>query len=304
MYRIERCSSTRPFGDVVGSHSRGYVRPVGLPSNILLRTEKFHRRRHEHDSHKQSSIIPPANLNSDAPAQIAASTQLIGELKEQYKEDEIQGVIKYHPENISPVLWSIVPQYIQALPSNMMSAKRFITDAASVLLQLGLQQILTSHVFSQTLCTEKSSEAEIIVCVTDTVTNISRLIQIGVAVLTLNFRVLVGGRMAEEALVRLNTLAANPLNKTLMKVLGSTVVLYITLMRESVTDDVKGLAGSVMTELTSLPVISNVPDISSGGFGRVNVFIPRPSRVNRADYDIAKLRAGAGERDLLSMNTQ
>lgn len=54
------------------------------------------------------------------------------------------------------------------------------------------------------------------------------------------------------------------------KVLGSTVVLYITLMRESVTDDVKGLAGSVMTELTSLPVISNVPDIASGGFGRVN----------------------------------
>lgn len=58
----------------------------------------------------------------------------------------------------------------------------------------GLQQILTSHVFSQALCTEKSSEAEIIVCVTDTVTNISRLIQTGVAVLTLNFRVLVGGR--------------------------------------------------------------------------------------------------------------
>lgn len=26
MYRSERCSSTQPFGDVVGSHSRGYVR--------------------------------------------------------------------------------------------------------------------------------------------------------------------------------------------------------------------------------------------------------------------------------------
>lgn len=129
------------FDDV--SHNAG---PVGLPSNILLRTEKFHRRRHEHDPHKQSSIMPPANLNSDVPAQIAASTQLVGELKEQYKEDEIQDVIKYHPQNISPVLWSIIPQYIQALPSNMMSAKRFITDAASVLLQLGI-----IHAFLQNL---------------------------------------------------------------------------------------------------------------------------------------------------------
>lgn len=90
--------------------------------------------------------MPPANLNSDVPAQIAASTQLVGELKEQYKEDEIQDVIKYHPQNISPVLWSIIPQYIQALPSNMMSAKRFITDAASVLLQLGI-----IHAFLQNL---------------------------------------------------------------------------------------------------------------------------------------------------------
>lgn len=41
-------------------------------------------------------------------------------------------------------------------------------------------------------------------------------------------------------------------------------------MREAVSDETKVLAGSIMTQLTSLPVITNVADTATGGFGRVN----------------------------------
>ncbi|EKX73779.1 hypothetical protein BEWA_038160 [Theileria equi strain WA] len=61
------------------------------------------------------------------------------------------------------------------------------------------------------------------------------------------------------------------------------------------------MAGSIMTKLTGLPVISNIADTSSGGFGRVNVILPRPTRIHRADYDIAKLQAGASENEMLSL---
>ncbi|WP_163597465.1 hypothetical protein, partial [Klebsiella pneumoniae] len=47
----------------------------------------------------------------------------------------------------------------------------------------------------------------------------------GTNILSLNFRVLSGGHLAKDALVRLNTIASNPLNKDIMKVLGCTAVL-------------------------------------------------------------------------------
>ncbi|GFE54247.1 hypothetical protein protein, putative [Babesia ovis] len=262
--------------------------------------EHNHRRRHRDDPPKVASAMPPAHLNEEVTKDMQQLPQELNVMRDEVKREQLQRIHLNLQDVPLRTLFQILPQFIQYLPSNLMSAQRYITDAASALLSMGLQSILGSQVFAGVLCTPTSNEAEMTICVTETVTKISRLINTGSNILALNFRVLSGGRTAMDALVRLNTLAANPLNKDLMKILGCTAVLYITLMRESVPDDTKVLAGSIMTQITSLPVVSNVPDTASGGFGRVNVVLPRPTRVQRADYDIAKLRAGANQWDLLS----
>ncbi|GIX62663.1 uncharacterized protein BcabD6B2_20980 [Babesia caballi] len=274
--------------------------PVGLPSNVRLRTEQHQRRRHRNDPPPPPSSMPPTHIDEAVASDIAKSAHSLQSMQDEIKEEQIQGIHLDLPEAPPRLLSKVIPEFINHLPSNMMSAKSFITDSTSSLMKMGLQAVLGTQVFSNVLCTANSNEAEMLICVTELVTNMSRIIDTGVTVLMLNYRVLSGGRTAVDALVRLNTLAADPVNNAIMKLLGCTAVLYITLMREAIPDDTKVLAGSIMTQLTSLPVVSNVAHTSSGGFGRVNVVIPRPSRVHRADYDIAKLQAGATERDLLS----
>ncbi|CDJ66465.1 hypothetical protein, conserved [Eimeria necatrix] len=51
-------------------------------------------------------------------------------------------------------------------------------------------------------------------------------------------------------------------------------------------------AGSIVTTVTDLPVASDVTDTKSGGFGHVNVVLPRPSRVHRSDRIIEQLNKG------------
>ncbi|UKK00559.2 hypothetical protein MACK_000633 [Theileria orientalis] len=196
--------------------------------------------------------------------------------------------------------FNFIPEWFNTLPPSMNTPKEFVLDSLSSLAHMGLMSLISSDVFKNAYCSVFSSEEEKLVCLKNSVETINKIAQTGKQIMSLNFRVLVGGRTAKEALVSLNTLASNPDNVGLIKTLGSTIVMYITLMRELVGDESKALAGSVMTKLTDLPVASNVPDISTGGFGRVNVILPRPSRLHRADYDIAKLKAGAGEKELLT----
>ena len=47
---------------------------------------------------------------------------------------------------------------------------------------------------------------------------------------------------------------------------------------------VAGLAGSVLTVVTGMPVVSEIADEKTGSYGRVNIVVPRPSR-----HDITKL---------------
>ena len=42
------------------------------------------------------------------------------------------------------------------------------------------------------------------------------------------------------------------------------------LQRESTPDSVRGLAGSLITLATNTPVVSNIADVHSGGYGHVN----------------------------------
>nr|BAN65365.1 membrane protein, putative [Babesia bovis] len=260
--------------------------PVGLQDYSSLRLEHIGRRRHRDDPPKKTISDTPPTLTQESAKDVDISSQQLTSIRDGIKQEQLQ---RLHI-NLQDVpllnLMQIIPQFMHHLPSNLISAQRYITDAASALLSLGLQSILGSQVFSGILCTPTSNDAEMAVCVNETVTKMSQLITTGTNILSLNFRVLSGGHLAKDALVRLNTIASNPLNKDIMKVLGCTAVLYITLMRESVPDETKILAGSIMTQITSLPIITDIPDTASGGFGRVNVVIPRPSRVQRADYDM------------------
>ncbi|KAK1443318.1 hypothetical protein BgAZ_201940 [Babesia gibsoni] len=278
--------------------------PVGLPSHIQVRTGVSHRNRAKSSGKRsQKPIIPPPQLEQSTKAELEQEKQLVKNMTEGYVNEEQQGVLQLsHPNYDQVSIKDLLPSYILMLPSNMMGATQYFMDTALAFTKLGLQSLFKSNVFKGIQCNSSSNEAELLICVTAAVERTSRIIKVGTNILSLNFRVLSGGATADHALSMLNTLAANPLNKTLMKALGSTAVIYITLMRESVPDETKVIAGSIMTELTGLPVASNIPDTTSGGFGRVNVIVPRPSRVHRADYDMAKLKAGATKMDLLTMN--
>ncbi len=53
----------------------------------------------------------------------------------------------------------------------------------------------------------------------------------------------------------------------------------------------RGFAGSVLTLLTDLPVVSET-STKEGSYGHVNIILPRPSRVYGADAEITELQWG------------
>ena len=59
------------------------------------------------------------------------------------------------------------------------------------------------------------------------------------------------------------------------------------MMLPKTPDYVKNLAGTLLTLMTGIPTGSSVPDFKSGGYGHVNIVVPRPSRVYAADKEIA-----------------
>mmetsp|Transcript_70671 Transcript_70671/g.210740 ORF Transcript_70671/g.210740 Transcript_70671/m.210740 type:complete len:200 (-) Transcript_70671:107-706(-) len=58
------------------------------------------------------------------------------------------------------------------------------------------------------------------------------------------------------------------------------------------TPEMQRLAGSVITLTTDLPVTSQISDDKTGSYGRVNIVLPRPSRVYRPDSTMLELAAG------------
>ena len=92
-----------------------------------------------------------------------------------------------------------------------------------------------------------------------------------------------GGATAEHALIRLNTLVAEKAAKSIMQVNGTMGKAKQIMQREETPDYVRGLAGSLLTKITDLPVISEISDVDSGSYGHVNVVLPAPSRVYAGD---------------------
>ena len=110
-----------------------------------------------------------------------------------------------------------------------------------------------------------------------------------------------GGYTAYHALSSLLSLAGEPNGRTALHLYTPLLRKLKTLMgRESTPDQVRILAGSIITLITNMPVSSQISDEKSGSYGHVNIVLPRPSRVYSPDVDTLALRDGARSIDTLA----
>jgi len=95
-------------------------------------------------------------------------------------------------------------------------------------------------------------------------------------------RIRYGGRIARNALNSLINLAQFGENKKTMIASGVLEECSTLLKRESTANDIRVLAGSVITLLTDLPVASTTNDVATGSYAHVNIVLPSPSRIYHA----------------------
>merc|ERR1739845_78412 len=98
-----------------------------------------------------------------------------------------------------------------------------------------------------------------------------------------------GGRTAKKALAQAIGMISEPDAKTTMKASGLAAAAAKLMSRPSTPADASGLAGSLITLLTDMPVTSTVSDEKTGSYGHVNVVVPRPSRLYGADAALLEL---------------
>ena len=101
-------------------------------------------------------------------------------------------------------------------------------------------------------------------------------------------RVDAGGRTASRGLARLVSLTSDQSMRSAMVDAGAIASAETLLKRPDTSDVNVRLAGSLLTLLTGMPVTAEVSDEQSGSHGHVDIVLPRPSRVYRADDMILK----------------
>jgi len=105
-------------------------------------------------------------------------------------------------------------------------------------------------------------------------------------------RLAAGGSQAVSAAARLAKLSSLPNGKTMMKAAGVEGTAKDLMQKPSSSTTLQRLAGSLLTIMTGTPVASSLSDTATGSAGRVQVVLPRPSRVYGPDAVIARLDAG------------
>ena len=112
-------------------------------------------------------------------------------------------------------------------------------------------------------------------------------------IMALRGRVMEGGRNAAKALSGLIDLW-NEHKGSRAAIRNSMVMMDCNalLMMKKTPDFVKNLAGTLMSLVSGLPVWAAVADFTTGSNAHVNIVIPRPSRVYRADKQIALATGG------------
>lgn len=107
-------------------------------------------------------------------------------------------------------------------------------------------------------------------------------------------RVKAGGWMATKALSRLVSLTTDPNAKSVMISAGAVAAAETLMKRPDTSDRNIGLAGSLLTMLSGMPVAVEVSD-EAGANGHVDVVVPRPSRVYQPDELILQRSFGVSQ---------
>ena len=112
-------------------------------------------------------------------------------------------------------------------------------------------------------------------------------------IMALRARVMEGGREGAKALAGLIDIWNDQLGVR-DSIRKSMVVVDCKLLMsmQKTPDYVKNLAGTLLTLITGIPAGSSVAEFKTGGFGHVNIVIPRPSRVYEADKEAALVSDG------------
>jgi CPW-WPC domain-containing protein len=108
-------------------------------------------------------------------------------------------------------------------------------------------------------------------------------------------RVKAGGRKATKALARLVSLTTDPDAKSVMISAGVVAAAETLMKRPDTSDRNVGLAGSLLTMLSGMPVAVEVSDMA-GANGHVDIIIPRPSRVYQPDEVILQRSSGVNSK--------
>lgn len=88
-----------------------------------------------------------------------------------------------------------------------------------------------------------------------------------------------GGYVAKRALQTLASLTMDPDAKAAMLSAGALRAAEVVLSRPSSDEPLRGWAGSLVSLLTDAPVAAEVSNERTGSDGRLEIVLPRPSRV-------------------------
>jgi len=103
-----------------------------------------------------------------------------------------------------------------------------------------------------------------------------------------------GGYTAQRAIAALTNAVAEPNAKTTSQLMSPPLLraLRNLMLKESTPDQLRTAAGSIITQITNMPVSTTSVDTTSGSYGHVNIVMPAPSRVYAADERVLSSKAG------------
>ena len=108
----------------------------------------------------------------------------------------------------------------------------------------------------------------------------------------LSSEVAAGGSVAKNALEQLLALAADPSARDAVASSAAPQAAATLLQRPSTDETNRGLAGSLLTFLSGMPIAAELSNVVTGAGEHVEVVLPRPSRVYGPDFVAMQLAAG------------
>jgi len=244
-----------------------------------------------------AQVLPSPGLEKSVP-QVEVTFAGLGrgasEASVAYVKDELKRSIL---SEITALKHGIVADLLQgAKPAGAKTeGPRRERTSASGDARLGVKQAMRPGIFLAThkdVVGDASGYEKAEVAMLDVELQAQQLQNIRAEIQALTEKVRAGGQIAKGGLSRLMEIFSQPNVKTVAEMFGVVAESKKLMEKAETTDEVRGLAGSLITLMTDLPVVSEVSS-NQGSYGHVNVVLPRPSRIYQADAEILELQQGA-----------